>query len=105
LYGRKTSSLMKELDNANANRLAIKYRNSTSLSFAITADGQDPTGKSAIFYSTTLSYSSISTTTIGKNFFTTRKRVSTLVPMLQYSLSAAPPRLPAQPKALTFLGR
>ena len=36
---------MKELDNANANRLAIKYRNSTSLSFAITADGQDPTGK------------------------------------------------------------
>jgi hypothetical protein len=41
----QTSSLMKDLDNANANRLATKYGNSTSLSFAITAAGQDPTGK------------------------------------------------------------
>jgi hypothetical protein len=41
----KTSSLMKDLDNANATRLASKYGNSSSLSFAITAAGQDATGE------------------------------------------------------------
>ena len=40
-----TSSLMKDLDNANATRLASKYGNSSSLSFAITAAGQDATGE------------------------------------------------------------
>jgi hypothetical protein len=41
----KTSSLMKDLENANATRLASKYGNSSSLSFAITAAGQDATGE------------------------------------------------------------
>jgi hypothetical protein len=41
----KTSSLMKDLDNANATRLAAKYGNSNSLSVAIEAARQDRSGE------------------------------------------------------------
>lgn len=41
----KTSSLMKDLDNANATRLATKYGDSTRLNTAIVVAGDDESGK------------------------------------------------------------
>ena len=41
----KTSSLMKDLDNANATRLATKYGDSTKLNTAIVVAGDDESGK------------------------------------------------------------
>ena len=41
----KTSSLMKDLDNANATRLGTKYRDPTNLNTAIVVAGHDESGK------------------------------------------------------------
>jgi hypothetical protein len=44
-----TSSLMKDLDKANATHLAQKYGNAASLNIAIEAAESDPTASNATF--------------------------------------------------------